>query len=335
MMRRAKSAALAIALAALASCRGEQTVFDPASDEARNLLRLFWLFVAVCGVVWILVVATMLIAIRRRRGGDPAPGADSLRQTRRKTMVVGALVAVTAAILVMFTFVGFAATHGVESQNAPLAIKVTGRQWWWQVDYQSADPTQLFATANEIHIPVGRPVRLQLEASDVIHSFWAPNLMGKQDLIPGRDTYLTLSADRAGVFRGQCAEFCGLQHANMAFVVVAQTPAAFEAWRQAQLKPAAVPADPVGSRGRQVFLSAPCVACHAIQGEVAGSRVGPDLTHVGSRATLAAGALPNTPANLDRWLADPQGVKPGNNMPKVPLSPADRGALVAYLEELK
>jgi cytochrome c oxidase subunit 2 len=335
MLRRKGPASLALALLALAGCRGEQTVFDPVSDEARNLLGLIWLFVGVCGVVWVLVVATLLAAIWRRRGGDPAPEADSPRQIRRKTSIAGALVGVTAAILVMFTLVSFAATHGVESQNAPLTIKVTGQQWWWQVEYQSADPTQLITTANEIHIPVGRPVRLQLEASDVIHSFWAPNLMGKQDLIPGRDNYLTISADRPGVFRGQCAEFCGLQHANMAFLVIAQPPAAFEAWRQKQLQPAAPPTDPLHSRGRQVFLNAPCVACHTIQGEVAGSRVGPDLTHLSSRATLAAGALTNTPANLDRWLADPQSVKPGNNMPRVPLSPADRGALVAYLEELK
>jgi cytochrome c oxidase subunit 2 len=313
-----------------------QSVLDPGSGEARKLLHLLLLFVGVCGVIWALVVAVMLIAIWRRRGGDATPSADTPAQSRRKTLVVGSLVAVTAAILVMFTFVSFAATHGVESDpGPPVQIKVTGKQWWWQVEYQSPDPTQLFTTANEIHIPVGGQVRLDLEAQDVIHSFWAPSLMGKQDLIPGRSNSLVISADHPGIFRGQCAEFCGLQHAQMAFLIVAQPPDQFEAWRQAQLQSAAPPSDPLRSRGRQVFLGAPCAACHAIQGETSGPGVGPDLTHVGGRETLAAGALANTAANLSRWLTDPQAVKPGANMPAVPLSTEDRAAVVAYLEGLK
>ncbi|HZZ89635.1 MAG TPA: cytochrome c oxidase subunit II [Caulobacteraceae bacterium] len=312
-----------------------QSVLEPGGPQARALLGLLWLFVVVCGVVWLLVVAALVVLLLRRRPGDLKPETDTPGQQRGKTVVVGGLVAATAAILVLFTVASFAATHIVSPGGAPLLIKVTGQQWWWDVEYEDPDPSKVLETANEIHIPTGRPVTFDLQAADVIHSFWAPSLMGKQDLIPGRDNRLTLVAERPGVYRGQCAEFCGLQHARMAFVVVAETPAKFEAWRSQQSLPAAAPTDPVRIRGMQVFLNGACATCHAIEGTAAGGKTGPDLTHFGSRTGIAAGALANTPANLDRWIGDPQAVKPGANMPQVPLAAADRGALVAYLEGLK
>jgi cytochrome c oxidase subunit 2 len=213
-------------------------------------------------------------------------------------------------------------------------VKITAQQWWWQVEYQNRDVSQILTTANEIHIPVGVPVTLDLRAVDVIHSFWVPNLMGKQDMIPGRNTLLTLQADKPGLYRGQCAEFCGLGHAKMAFLVFAEPQEKFEAWRRHQLEEAKTPGAPLRRHGLQIFQHGPCASCHTVAGTEAAGQMAPDLTHFGGRATIAAGLLKNTPENLGRWLADPQAAKPGANMPEVPLSPADRAALVAYLEGL-
>jgi cytochrome c oxidase subunit 2 len=315
---------------------GWQSSLDPHSPQASHLAGLFWFFTLVCAAIWLLVIGALLATLRRRAAAAAPPQEDSPVQMRRKAGIVGACVALTAIILAVFTLVGFYATRSFAwNDPAAVSIKVTGRQWWWQVQYQHHDPSQLFDTANEIHIPVGRPTTLELEAADVIHSFWVPDLMGKQDLIPGRKNYLTIEADRPGLYRGQCAEFCGLEHAHMAILVFAEPPAQFDAWRARQLEAAKVPGAPQRVRGMEVFVHGPCAACHTVNGTDAGGRMGPDLTHFGSRATIAAGLLSNTPENLRRWLDDPQGLKPGNYMPQVPLPPADRTALVAYLEGLK
>ncbi|HXV01146.1 MAG TPA: cytochrome c oxidase subunit II [Caulobacteraceae bacterium] len=334
--RFAQQIALAAAPALLAGCVDSQSVLNPQSGEAHDLARLFWIFTTVCSLVWVLVVAALLTLLLRRRRPDSTPETDNLEQQSRKTAVVAGLVALTAVILVLFTLGSFYTTRGLIAPGPhPLLIKVTGAQWWWQVEYEDSDPTQVFSTANEIHIPVGRPVTFDLEATDVIHSFWAPNLMGKQDLIPGHRNSLTLTADKPGEYRGQCAEFCGLQHSHMAFLVVAQTPAEFWAWRQAQLKPAAPPASGQQALGQHLFVEGSCATCHTISGAGAGGKTGPDLTHFGSRSTIAAGLMANTPSNLAAWIKDPQELKPGVNMPQVPLSDHDRGAIVAYLEALK
>jgi cytochrome c oxidase subunit 2 len=190
-------------------------------------------------------------------------------------------------------------------------------------------------TANEIHIPVGQPVEFQLKSRDVIHSFWVPTLHGKRDLIPRHVTTMTLQADRPGVYRGQCAEFCGYQHAHMAILVVAEPLEQFAAWLEHQRRPAAEPSDARQQRGQEVFLSAPCVMCHTIRGTLAGGRVAPDLTHIAGRHTLAAGTLPNTPGHLAGWIIDPQHIKPGNRMPAHSLNADDLQALLAYLGSLK
>jgi cytochrome c oxidase subunit 2 len=196
-------------------------------------------------------------------------------------------------------------------------------------------PQQNVTTANEIHVPVGRPVVFEVTSRDVIHSFWAPNLNGKKDLIPGYQRSLWFKADTPGVYRGQCAEFCGHQHAKMAFFIVAEPPAQFAAWLDAQRKPAPQPTDSVAHRGLQVFLASPCVMCHAIQGTSAGATFGPNLTHLASRRTIAAGTLPNTRGNLAGWIVDPQRIKPGANMPPNGLHPQDLQALLTYLQGLK
>jgi cytochrome c oxidase subunit 2 len=221
------------------------------------------------------------------------------------------------------------------SGSQPLKIKVTGHQWWWEIRYDDPTPSQMVTTANELHIPTGQPVLLELASQDVIHSFWVPNLHGKKDLIPGYTTSLRLQADRPGVFRGQCAEFCGHQHAYMAFLVIAEPPEQFSAWLEAQRHPAEQPVNAMQQRGQRVFLSSSCVLCHSIGGSPAGGKAGPDLTHVASRQTLAAGTLPNTPGHLAGWIIDAPRIKPGAKMPPNSLAPEELHALLAYLEGLK
>jgi len=215
-----------------------------------------------------------------------------------------------------------------------LHVEVTANQWWWDVRYDDAQAGRVFNTANELHVPVGRPVILTLKSSDVIHSFWVPNLHGKKDLIPGRTATLHLQADRAGVYRGQCAEFCGFQHAFMAFRVTAEEPAHYEAWAEKQRSVAAEPTGSPQQRGRELFLTGTCVMCHAIGGTIASARRGPDLTHVAHRETLAAGTLPNTDDAMKQWIRNPQQFKPGVNMPASNLSDEEISSLVAYLRSL-
>lgn len=217
-----------------------------------------------------------------------------------------------------------------------LTIEVIGRQYWWEVRYLDEAGNRLFETANEIHIPVERNVLMRLQAADVIHSFWVPRLAGKLDMIPGKVNLLRIRADAPGTYRGQCAEYCGLQHAKMAFLVVAMPEEEFRAWAAWQARPAVEPADTLAARGRDVFLSKPCGACHTIRGTTTGSAdLGPDLTHLASRSTLGALAMPNNRGHLGGWIADPQAIKPGNLMPAVPLTAEEFRALLHYLEGLR
>jgi cytochrome c oxidase subunit 2 len=216
-----------------------------------------------------------------------------------------------------------------------LQLRVTGHQWWWEVEYRDSVPNNWATTANEIHVPVGRPVVIELRSTDVIHSFWVPNLGVKRDMIPGDETSIWFQADSAGVYRGLCAEFCGYQHAKMAFEVVAEPPERFAAWLARQRDTASTPTDSIAARGQEVFLASTCVMCHAIGGTPAGSRVGPNLTHLASRRTIGAGSLPNTRGNLAGWIVDPQGIKPGARMPPNAIEPDDLQALLVYLERLQ
>jgi cytochrome c oxidase subunit II len=239
--------------------------------------------------------------------------------------------------LIALTVVSYSAGRGLfsESGAGAVGIEVVGHQWWWEVHYLVAQASDSFVTANEIHIPVGETVRLTLRADDVIHSFWVPNLHGKKDLIPGQVNLLYLSADRPGTFRGQCAEFCGAQHAHMALFVVAEPKENFAGWEEKQRRPAKQPQNAEQERGQQVFLRGPCVMCHTIQGTMAGATTGPDLTHIASRLSIGAGRLPNTRGHLGGWILDPQTLKPGNLMPPNLLPPEDFQALLSYLDSLE
>ena len=258
----------------------------------------------------------------------------SERQLGSSVAVAGGLTIVALIALLFQSVVTGRALDTLRSPDA-LRIQVTGNQWWWDVQYVTANPSLRVTTANEIHIPVGRPIRFDLLSNDVIHSLWIPNLQGKIDLVPGRLNELWLQADRAGVYRGQCAEYCGLQHAKMALVVVAEPPADFERWLTGNRAPAPAPVTPEQQRGKDVFERGPCAMCHNITGTLAGGRTAPDLTHIASRSTIGAGSVPNTRGYLAGWIADPQHIKPGNRMPSVGLNDEELQAVLAYLETLK
>jgi cytochrome c oxidase subunit 2 len=320
-----------------AGCAADwQSALHPHGPQADRLSHLMSVFTIVCGTIWVLVLAALLASMRKRRRTIEAPGKPDARSERRSTVAVSVAVGVTIVIITGLTTLSFFATRGLTAANPDaLVIRVRGYQWWWEVTYMDPRPDHMFTVANEIHVPVSRPVRVELEAPDVIHSFWVPSLAGKQDLIPGRDNEITITAERAGVYRGQCAEFCGLQHAHMAFLVVADPPADFAAWQAAQLKPGAEPSNEEEQAGRRVFLAKPCAACHTIEGTPASGTLGPDLTHVGSRRYIAAGLLPTSRGSLAAWIADPQTVKPGNNMPMVPLTGDELRAVSAYMASLR
>lgn len=242
--------------------------------------------------------------------------------------------AVLLLISVAWTMAVLAKVSTPPAGSKPLTMEVTGQQWWWKARYLNADPSKILTTADEFHIPVGRPVRIKLIGADVIHSFWVPALTGKTETIPGQTNVTWLEADKPGLYRGQCTEYCGKQHAHMAFFIVAQPPAAFEKWLQDQLKPAPDPASPALAHDQHVFVQH-CGECHTVRGSMAGGSVAPDLTHLMSRTTLAAGTLPNTPGALAGWIADPQAQKPGTKMPDLYLSGPELTAVTTYLETLK
>jgi cytochrome c oxidase subunit 2 len=323
---------------ALAGCSGVQNPLDPVGRQASGITVVWDAMMLVCGVMYLLVLAFLAWALWRTRASprltEPVVAGTSADGPMGRGLIGWAaliVVGLTALILVSFVV-----DRGLaEAGPNPLRVKVTANQWWWEVEYQDPDASRQVTTANELHLPAGRPVRLELHANDVIHSFWAPNLAGKQDLIPGRTNYLNITPQRVGLFRAQCAEFCGLEHARMALDVTVESPDAFETWRNQQLQTAPEPVTWSQIEGKQVFLSKACVTCHAIAGTDAGGRNGPDLTHIASRRTIAAGTLPNTTGAMAAWIADPQGRKPGTAMPTVSLTSDELTNLVDYLESLK
>jgi cytochrome c oxidase subunit II len=315
---------------------GAHSALDAAGPQTALILERLWdpMYVT-AAVTFVLVVGALAWALLRRRAADEEP--NDPRQERRMGWTVGVAAGLTVFVLLVFLALDISVGRAVTATpgKGALQIRVTGHQWWWEVQYRDAVPNRWVTTANEIHIPVGRPVVIELRSADVIHSFWPPNLSVKRDQIPGKENSLWLQADRAGEYRGQCAEYCGHQHAKMAFLVVAERADSFDRWLAGQRDTAATPADSLPRRGQEVFLTSPCMMCHAISGTPAGSRIGPDLTHLASRRTIAAGTLPNTLGNLAGWIVDPQAIKPGAKMPPNDLAPADLRALLAYLETLR
>lgn len=295
----------------------------------RTIAGLWWFMFAVSAAVILLVTVLILVGIRPRLKArselETPPWSKAL-------MVGGGVIfpVVVLSVLWVLTLHDMSALS-VPATSPALTVNVIGHQWWWEVRY----PTQGVVTANDVHIPVGQPVRLNLTTADVNHSFWVPQLTAKTDMIAGRLNTMWLQADKPGVYRGQCAEYCGLQHANMIFYVVADARVAFARWMSQERQPPVQPSDPTLQQGQQAFVTSACTACHTIQGTTANGRVGPDLTHFGSRVSIGAGAVPNTAGNLGGWIIDSQSIKPGNIMPPIQVAARQLQALIQYLESLK
>ena len=315
-----------------------QDALNAAGIQAAHVENLWWLMFWVCTAVFVAVMVALLASVARARRAEQRDETRvSAQGERRLTRWVAGALAVSAVLLGVLFFASIFTDRALAQLPLEDAvhIEVTGYQWWWEAAYDDPTPSNVFTTANELHIPVGRPVMMTLRASDVIHSLWIPNLAGKKDLIPGRTNTLALRADAPGVYRAQCAEFCGWQHANMALFVVAESPADFARWLDAQRKPAAEPTTDAMKHGRDVFEKGTCAMCHAIKGTSANAARAPDLTHVASRRSLGAGVIPNTAEHRAAWVGNAQAIKPGTNMPPQPLPAADFDALLAYLGSLQ
>ncbi len=303
------------------------------------VVALIWGLIAISLTVVVIVTALLLIGTFRRRPIPPA--ADPLlvppfRPTGGMLWIyIGS--AISGFVLFAAALWSFGVLAGITTPppGPDFRIEIVGHQWWWEVQYHVPDaPSRDFITANEIHIPIRQPVRFVVRTSDVIHSFWVPALSGKTDTIPGQNNLTWLEADKPGVYRGQCTEYCGQQHAHMGFVVVAEDAQAFRAWWDRQLAPAATPSTPALARGEMQFVGN-CGGCHTVRGTAAGGRIGPDLSHIASRAELAAGTLPNSIGYLSGWISDPQRIKPGNLMPTLTLSAPQLDGIRDYLETLR
>ena len=325
--------ALALLFLALTGCTGAPTYLHTFGAPGDREAGLGWMLLLVALAVVLVVAALVLAAAARRRGdgGGLMRGGGGIRW-----IIIGGVVLPCAILVVVFAVAMKTLAATTTPPAAPaLTVEVIGHRWWWEVRYPGSSPADRFITANEIHIPTGRPVRLVLATADVIHSFWIPQLAGKTDLIPGQRNVAWIEADSAGTYWGHCGEYCGLQHANMMTFVTAESPDRFAVWLEGQRAAAAAPPDPVAASGEAVFQRAACALCHTIRGTGAGGALGPDLTHLASRQTIAAGALPNNRGNLAGWVANPQAIKPGVIMPAVPLSSSELNAIITYLQTLK
>ena len=322
---------------ALAGCGGSQNALNPHSHQAADIANLFWVMMAVSFGGLALITGLLLFAwLRRGRRGvgadvdDPHPG-----EKPSWFVVVGMGVGFPLMVIIALFIVGNWAiinvTQAPAESSTAMTVGAVGHQWYWEFRY----PGTKAVTADELHIPVGTRVNLVATTADVIHSFWVPALNRKIDTIPGQQNRILLYSNKVGVYRGQCAEYCGLQHAHMAMLVYVQPKAQFRAWLKGQAAPAAPPRTSLARRGEQAFLSGSCSSCHAVRGTPARGFVGPDLTHLASRTTLGGLTIPNTRDYLARWIADSQHFKPGNDMPDFHLRDSQLQALVAYLEGLK
>lgn len=297
---------LAVCGLALSGCAGEQSWLAPAGEGARTISTLFWIVVPAAALIWAVVIGLAVYAGSIRPRPHSERGASLM-------IIWGGIVAPTLTIFVLMVVSLFVLDDLTEG-TPDLTLHARGEQWWWRIAHEGPGG-ELVPTPNELRLPAGQRAEIVLTAARVIHSFWAPTLGGKMDMIPGRENRMTLTPTEPGVYRGQCAEFCGEAHAQMAFPVVVMEPADFDDWLAAQAGPAAEPATDAARRGRALFLSNGCGACHTIRGTEAAGAVGPDLTHVGSRLSIGAGTLPATAEAIAGWIAAPEHVKPGVRMP--------------------
>jgi cytochrome c oxidase subunit 2 len=333
MRRRATTAVWLVAALALAACSDDSpSALDGKGPEARRIAGVSWLMFGLAAVVYVLVAGFNVMAIVRGRR-RPADDANPARQPKDDTFICFGGIVAPVVILAVLAVVTIRTTQDLRAvEQGELRIQVAAKRWWWDVRYPDAG----VATANEIHIPAGRPIDIELTSDNVIHSFWVPELAGKVDTIPGQVNHLRLKAVEPGTYRGACAEYCGIQHANMSYLVIADPPAEFDRWLTRRSSSAGLtPGSEQAARGQVVFNRESCAGCHAVRGTQATATVGPDLSNFGERQSIGSLTVPNTPENLSRWVAEPEKVKPGNLMPPTALSPDDLAAVVAYLEGLK
>jgi cytochrome c oxidase subunit 2 len=330
--------AAALIIVALSGCSAvpDQSTLHPAGPAAAEIARLWWVMCAAFTVVFILVIALLGFAIagRSKSASPEAHASEAIGDAPpwgRTGFIVAGGVILPIVILTPLYLYSLITSAGLRMPTDALTVRVVGHMWWWEVRYPAND----IVTANEIYIPVGRPVRLELASVDVIHSFWVPTLNGKRDMIPGIENVFWIQADAPGVYRGQCGEYCGTQHANMALEVIALPPEEFAAWTAARSQPRPEPTTEEARRGRQVFLTAGCTQCHAVRGLPSRANVGPDLTDLASRRMIGGAMRSNTREELTKWVVDSPSIKPGIKMPKTVLPPEQMHDLISYLEELK
>jgi cytochrome c oxidase subunit 2 len=350
--RRRRRGAAALAAGALALLPGNASAQDwpgyasglsyliAAGPKQYPVLSLLLGLIALSLLVVAIIAVLVVVGVFRRRAGVPDPAAVPLARSGfgLPWIYVGVGLTVPALLAIaVWTYVTLAAIAGPRGEPA-FTIRVTGHQWWWEFQYVSDRPDRTFTTANELHVPVGKPVRLELVTADVIHSFWIPALSGKMDTIAGQQNVTWIQADKPGVYRGQCTEFCGQQHAHMGLLAVAEPEDAFDAWWDHQLAGPDLPLDEAPRQralAGQAAFARHCGVCHAVRGTLAGGRVGPDLSHLMQRRTIAAATMPNTIGYLSGWIANPQHVKPGNYMPTLTLSGPELEQIRTYLEALR
>jgi cytochrome c oxidase subunit II len=332
-LRSACAAATLVAAVAISGCGGKQSIVAPRSHQTHVIALIWWWMLAASAVVFVGAVGLLVLAfLRRRTAGLPLFG--------RRERVAGGMVVVfgiAVPLVVLLALFGATDIYAIRFTQAPAAgstrmtVDVTGHQWWWEVRYPGTDAV----TANELHIPTSERVQLIATTADVIHSLWVPRLARKIDMIPGRENKILLETPDAGRYLGQCSEFCGLQHAHMRLAVIAEPRGSFQAWLASMARPASVPTTAQGRAGAGLFVGRGCAGCHQLRGTQATATIGPDLTHVASRSTLAALTIPNDRRELEAWIADPQAIKPGNHMPDLGLSSSEVEAIAAFLEELR
>jgi cytochrome c oxidase subunit 2 len=334
--RRAVAAATVVLVGlALGACSGNSpSILGGKGSESRSIANVWWIMFSLAAAVYVVVAAFILFALfrgrRRAAGGDGAPAESRVSDTG--FIVAGGIVVPTLILAVLAVVTVRTASELRRPDSQALRVDVVGKQWWWAVRY----PTLGITTANEIHVPVGRPVEIGLQSDNVIHSFWVPQLAGKVDTIPGQRNHLRLEAREPGTYRGECAEYCGIQHANMSYLVIADEPGEFDRWLTRRGAGAGLtPVSEEAARGQVVFNRESCAGCHTVRGTQAMGTIGPDLSDFGARRSIGSMTIANSGAELSRWITDPGGVKPGTLMPPTALSPDDLAAVVAYLEGLK
>ena len=344
-VRRGTTAVAAVlACLVLSACsNGGPSLLEPRSEAGERVERLWWLTCVTSVIVVLFVTALVLKAVQRGRQaprpeGQSPEGAGEVSEVDKRPVHWGERFIVIAGLVVSGAILAATFAISLRDLNAlaeapeepTMTIEVVGRNWWWEARYPNGA-----VTANEIHIPAGRVVELKLSTADVIHSFWVPQLQVKMDQVPGMDNHLWLLAEEPGRYRGQCAEFCGLQHARMVFYVEADPPAEFDQWLAREATPAREPAGGTASTGRGIFLSSSCAGCHAVRGTTAAGVLGPDLTHLASRETIGAGLLPLSRETLSDFVLNAQHAKPGASMPPTEIAPDELSALVDYLMGLE